>query len=48
MVVGVIGVVKEFMDLFNKAKRRFDGLDLLADLSGIALPSLVYLFSFLM
>ena len=44
----MVGLVKEIIDRLNKAKRLFDPRDLLADLLGVAMPTLVYIFSFLL
>ena len=41
-----IGIIKEFVDKFNKKKKLFDFYDLIANVSGISVVSLVYLFSF--
>ena len=47
IIVLGIGVGKEILDKLNPKKKLFDWLDLAADLSGIAAPTLVYVFSFL-
>lgn len=46
IVALTIGFVKEVIDKFNKKKGLFDWKDIVADFVGIAMISLIYLFSF--
>jgi hypothetical protein len=48
IMVFAIGVAKEIIDYLNPKKRKFDLMDLFADLVGNGAVSLVYLFSFVM
>jgi hypothetical protein len=43
-----IGIGKEFVDLLNPKKHLFDWYDILADTSGIAIITIVYICSFLL
>lgn len=47
VVVMLIGIGKEVWDYLNPKKRKFDLMDLLADLLGIVAVSSVYIFSFI-
>ena len=48
IMVFAVGLSKEIMDYFNPKKRKFDLMDLFADVVGNGTVSLVYLFSFVM
>jgi hypothetical protein len=48
IIVLAIGLGKEIWDYYNPKKRKFDPMDLIADLIGIGTVTIVYLISFAM
>jgi hypothetical protein len=48
IVAMAVGIGKEFVDLINKKKQKFDIFDIVADFVGTAVVISVYIFSFLL